>query len=152
MGRETKQVCGDRTSAARRDRSGGFTLIETSIALLVLLVAGLAASSLFMYAINYNTGANDRAIAQSVAQHQMELLRKTPFSLVASSTTTATGAGRSFSVVTTVCNDGSAVCGGTTTIKKITVQVTPQAAGPVWARSSVQLVTLRSNLSLGPYF
>src|SRR5215213_821019 len=94
-------------------RARGFTLVETSIALLVLLVAGLAASSLFVYAIKYNTGANDRAVAQAIAQRQMEVLRKTTFSDIADSTQTVTAAGgRQFTLAVAVCNDGSAACGG----------------------------------------
>ena len=77
---------------ARRER--GFTLVETSIALLVMLVAGLAASSLFVYSIKYNTGANDRAVAQSLAQRQIETLRKTSFASIAASTQTVASAGR----------------------------------------------------------
>jgi len=146
----------DETHTARtrpKDRqAGGFTLIETAIAMLVLMVAGLAASSLFMYSINYNSGANDRAVAQAVAQRQMEVLRKTSFAQLASSTQDVTSTGRPFTVATTVCNDGSALCGGNTSVKRVTVQVTPQSAGGAWARSAVTLVTLRSNIATGSYF
>ncbi len=131
----------------------GFTLIETSIALVVLLVAGLGAASLFSYSINYNTGANDRALAQSLAQRQMEQLRKTPFPQVLDSDQTLTSAGRPFDVATRVCNDGSVACGGSPAFKKITVTVTPRAgASRGWMRSSVVLVTLRGTTNLGPYF
>ncbi|MCA1591323.1 MAG: prepilin-type N-terminal cleavage/methylation domain-containing protein [Acidobacteria bacterium] len=130
----------------------GFTLIETSIALIVMLVAALSAASLFVYATNYNSGANDRALAQTLAQRQMESLRKTSFDQVASSTQTVTSAGRSFTVVTTVCNDGTAGCGGSTTMKKITVVATPQSAGGAWVRSSVSLISYRADTSLGAYF
>jgi Tfp pilus assembly protein PilV len=142
-----------RASGERRGREGGFTIIETSIALVVLLVAGLAAASLFMYAINYNTGANDRALAQTIAQRQMEVLRQMPYSQITSVTQSVTAStGRPFSVVTTVCNNGSAVCGGSTSVKQITVQVTPLTAGPSWAQSSVTLITLRGDVATGPYF
>ena len=39
----------------------GFTLLETSIALCIMLVVTLATGSLFVYAINYNSGAADRS-------------------------------------------------------------------------------------------
>lgn len=136
---------------ARGER--GFTLIETSIALVVLLVAGLGAASLFSYAANYNTGANDRAAAQALAQRQMEQLRKTPFDSLVSSTQTVTNAGRSYTVATVVCNDGSALCGGSTAFKRVTVTVTPAAlTTAAWSRSSVVLVTLRGTTNLGPNF
>ena len=131
----------------------GFTLIETSIALLVMLVAGLGAASLFTYAINYNTGANDRAAAQALAQRRMEQLRKTAFGSLENSTETVTNAGRPYTVRTAVCNDGSALCGGSTAFKRVTVTVTPApTAGAAWSRSSVILVTLRSTTNLGPNF
>lgn len=133
--------------AAGRER--GFTIIETCIALLVLMVAALSIASLFAYAIQYNTGANDRALAQAIAQQQMESLRKTPFDQIASSNSTVTSAGRSYTVVVTACNDGTAACGGSTAMMRITVQVTPQGAGPSWTRRPVTLVALRGVLSFG---
>ena len=133
-------------------REGGFTLIETSIALLILMIAALSIASLFTYAIQYNTGANDRALAQAIAQRQMEYLRKTPFDQVASSNATVTSGGRTFNVVTTACNDGTAACGGSTSMMRITVQVTPQGAGPSWSRSSVTLVALRGVTYFGSYY
>jgi len=141
---------GGEAGGAGRER--GFTLIETSIALLVLMVAALSIASLFTYAIQYNTGANDRAIAQAIAQRQMESLRKTPFNQLASSNTTATIAGRTFTVVTTACNDGSAACGGSTSMMRITVRVTPQGVGPSWSRSSVTLIALRGVTYFGSYY
>jgi Tfp pilus assembly protein PilV len=126
-------------------REGGFTLIETSIALLILMIAALSIASLFTYAIQYNTGANDRALAQAIAQRQMEYLRKTPFNQVASSTATVTSGGRTFNVVTTAC-------GGSARMMRITVQVTPQGAGPSWSRSSVTLIALRGVTYFGSYY
>lgn len=131
-------------------REGGFTLIETSIALLILMIAALSIASLFTYAIQYNTGANDRALAQAIAQRQMEYLRKTPFNQVASSTATVTSGGRTFDVVITACT--TAACGGSATMMKITVQVTPRGAGPSWSRSSVMLVALRGVTYFGSYY
>ena len=136
-----------------KEAQRGFTLIETAIAMVVLLVAGLGAASLFSYAVNYNTGANDRAIAQSLAQRQMEQLRQTPFGQIVDSDQTVTTAGRPFLVTTRVCDDGSPACGGSPAFKKITVTVTPQAgASRGWMRSSVILVTLRGSTNLGPFY
>ena len=141
-----------RGNEASAPRERGFTLVETAIAMVVLMVAGLAASSLFVYSIKYNAGANDRAVAQSIAQKQMESLRKTSFDTLADSTQTVTSAGRNFTVDVTVCNDGSAACGGSTAVKRLTVAVRPASAGKGWSLRSVTLVTLRSSTGTGAYY
>jgi Tfp pilus assembly protein PilV len=137
----------------RRARGeGGFTLAETAVAMIVMLVAGLAASSLFVYSIQYNAGANDRAVAQALAQRQMESLRKVGFADIAASSQTVASAGRNFTVAVAVCNDGTAACGGSAAVKRVTVTVTPANAGKAWALRSVTLVTLRSSNATGTYF
>src|ERR1044072_1676710 len=133
--------------SARGER--GFTLVETAIAMVVLMVAGLAATSLFVYSVKYNAGANDRAVAQSLAQRQMESLRKTSFANLVDSTQTVASAGRNFTVAVAVCNDGTAACGGSTAVKRLTVTVPPANAGAKWALNSVTLITLRSSTSTG---
>lgn len=130
----------------------GFTLIETSVALLVMMVAGLAAASLFVYAIKYNTGASDRAVAQALAQKQMESVRVTDFADIAESSQTVTSLGRQFTVAVAVCNDGTALCGGSTSFKRVTITVTPTSAGPAWSLNPVMLITLRSNSATGDFF
>jgi len=118
------------------------------------MIVTLGAASLFVYAINYNSGAYDRTLAHAVAQRQMEYLRRTPFdSLVtpAQPEPLITSGGRTYSIVTTVCDDASAGCGGSATLKKITIQVTPQA-GAGWARSSLRIETLRAASAVGAYF
>jgi len=147
----TSQRSRTRASAHRQQ---GFTLLEISIALLLLMIVTLGAASLFVYAINYNSGAYDRTLAHAVAQRQMEYLRRTPFdSLVtpAQPEPLITSGGRTYSIVTTVCDDASAGCGGSATLKKITIQVTPQA-GAGWARSSLRIETLRAASAVGAYF
>jgi len=136
----------------------GFTLIETSIALVVMMVAALAATSLFIYAMTNNSGANDRAIATAIAQQHIEQLRSTTSFTDASLAVGATGtqtttlptvtaANRNYVVVRTVCN--TAACGGSSTLKRITVQVTLQGAGPAWARTPITVTSVRSALMIG---
>jgi type II secretion system protein I len=139
---------GNKKSAVRApqtNRTGeqGFTLIETAVALVVMMIAGLAVSSLFLYATNYNSGAYDRSLALTVAQQRMERLRQSSFSEVVSSTETVTSAGRSFNVVTTVSG---------TTLKTISVSVSPQAAGAGWVQSPVVVVSQRANTGTGSYY
>jgi Tfp pilus assembly protein PilV len=129
----------------------GFTIIETCISLLVLMVAGIGAAALFVHASQYNSGAVDRDGAGAVAQARIEQLRRLPFSdaglnatAAGGVTTTVANAGRNYTVVTTITNTSP-------TLKTITVEVTPQAAGGDWAGTSVRLMTLRATTETGSY-
>ncbi|PYK07982.1 MAG: hypothetical protein DME65_15160 [Verrucomicrobia bacterium] len=131
----------------------GFTLLETTIALLVMLVGALAIGSLFVLATNYNSDAGGRSIALAVAQQQMEELRKTPStdaSLNAGSrTTTFTSGNRQYSIVTTICSTSD--CGGSAALKIITIQVSPQTGSRPWARGPVTVISQRATPVLGAY-
>ncbi len=143
----------------RREAERGFTLMETAIALVILMIVGLGAASLFFYAAMNNTGAQDRELSMAVAQKVMETYRTAQFTsttlnATAGTTSTITDAGRDYNVNVKIVD--SNVVNGAATIKTITVQVTPKAFGPGWSRSvtsvygSVTLTTLRSSLQVGP--
>ena len=132
----------------------GFTILETVIALMLMMIAALGAAALYAYAINYNSGAYDRVIAHVVAQRQMENLRRVSYpNLVtpAQPEQVVVSSGRSYNVVTSICSDATAGCGGSATLKKITVDVTP-ATGSTWVRQPVRLESFRAAPTLGPYF
>ncbi|HEX8632794.1 MAG TPA: prepilin-type N-terminal cleavage/methylation domain-containing protein [Pyrinomonadaceae bacterium] len=59
--------------------AGGFTLIETTIAMVVMMVVGLGATSLFLYSIRNNSGGANRSQALAIAQQRIELLRELPY-------------------------------------------------------------------------
>jgi hypothetical protein len=104
--------------------------------------------SLFVYATNYNSGTNDRAIATAIAQEQLEKLRAVSYSdssLTTGTTgpTTVTRGGRGYSVVKTVTASNG--------LKTITIDVTPQGAGPEWASTAVTVMTQRAQLTSGAY-
>ena len=137
----------------------GFTLMETTIALVILMVVGLGAASLFVYAASNTSTANDRQLAMAVAQQRIEALRAVLFTdptlaATAGTDTNVTSAGRTYGVRTIITD--SNVVSGQPTRKTITVRVTPQGAGPAWARNvtslygSVSVTTERSSLLLGP--
>jgi len=150
-----KGVCGMRvrTDRALRGRRGerGFTLIETMVSLVLMMIAGLGAASLFMYAIRNNSGAADRAAAIAIAQQRMERLRSvgyTDASLNSGTTNTVvTSAGRNYRVQTIICM--AAACGGSATMKHITIKVTPTSAGTVWASNSLTIWGLRASPNQG---
>lgn len=133
----------------------GFTLIETSIAMVILMVAALGTVSLFVYSIGYNSGGNDRAVAIGIAQQQIEQLRVVPFTdsiLNVQSATVLTpdtiSNGRTYRVTRTITgsnNDNS----GNPTLKTITIRVDPTGSG--WAGFPVILRTMRSSISKGTH-
>lgn len=129
----------------------GFTLIEAVVALVVMMIVGLGAASLFAYSTRNNSGAADRAAAIAIAQQRMERLRSVDFtdaSLNAGMTTVVvTSAGRNYQVQTTICT--AAACGGSATLKHITVQVTPTSADTTWARNSLTITSLRASSNVG---
>jgi Tfp pilus assembly protein PilV len=131
----------------------GFTMIETVVALVVMMIVGLGAASLFMYATRNNSGAADRAAALAIAQQRMERLRNVSFddASLATGTTNVTvmNAARRYRVQTTICD--TAACGGSATLKMITIQVTPTSAGTVWASNSVNVSTLRASPDVGAF-
>lgn len=137
----------------------GFTLIETAVSMVVMMIVGLGAASLFVFALGTNNSARDRELSMAVAQQQMERLRSTRFADL-NTTVTATGGAdktvtsgdRSYSVVTTVVD----TVAGNTTQKTITVQVTPRSTNTTGLTAvqrvfgGVTLVTQRSTVVLGP--
>jgi Tfp pilus assembly protein PilV len=136
------------------ERQRGFTLIEAAIAMLIMMVVGLAVSALFVYAVNYNSGANDRAMALALAQQRIEALRSRPFNHADLAATAGTqevaevpidaNTSRSYTVVKTIVNDS-------TTMKTITISVAPLGANAAWASTAVSLMTRRTSYETGQY-
>jgi Tfp pilus assembly protein PilV len=133
----------------------GFTLVETSISMVVMMVAGLAVSSLFAFSMQNNVGGNERALAMAVAQQQLEQLRSVSFedSTMNVGTTTATinNGNHSYSVVKTIIGETNAN-GSARQLRKITITVTPLGGSHGnWTRTPVTLVSLRSTLASGSF-
>ena len=132
----------------------GFTLIETSIALLVMMVGALACTSLFVFSLQNNVGGGERALAMAVAQQQLEELRSVTYedtTLTAGTTTTTVRSGeRNYTVQRTVADETNSD-NSLKQLKRITITVTPQTAGADWMRTPVVLVSERSTLATGSY-
>ena len=60
-------------------RHAGFSLIETVIALVVIMIALLGVFTVFTYAIVYNAGNKARAAALTVLQQEVEFYRAAKF-------------------------------------------------------------------------
>jgi Tfp pilus assembly protein PilV len=134
----------------------GFTLLETTIALVLMMIVSVGLAPLFVYATRYNSAAAIRTGALAIAQIKLEQLRATPFDSCASSTETlsvgdpATGL-QTYTVQMTVVNT-------TSTLKEITLVVTPdirsttggQYGGPNgWMYGQVTIYTKRTTITPG---
>jgi type II secretory pathway pseudopilin PulG len=136
----------------------GFTLLETSIALIFLAIVTVGIAPVMFYAINYNSAAAIRAGALGVAQKKLEQIRATSFTDLASSTETIsvgdqTTALQTYTVETTITDVS-------TTLKTISIRITPiarstdggQYAGEQgWKYGQVTVYTNRTSLGAGPY-
>ena len=149
----------------------GFTLLETAIALVIVMIVGLGIASLFAYAIHANTNADDRELAMAVAQKRMEWLRTIPFTtqtrdvaysypyggLGATATSgvteTVTNAGRRYTVQTVIRNLSVVPAGnpdaGEPTVKSFQISVTPVEATTTF--EAVTITTQRSTQVTGIY-
>ncbi|HEU4835447.1 MAG TPA: hypothetical protein VFS90_13555 [Pyrinomonadaceae bacterium] len=133
---------------------GGFTLLETAIAFVVMMVGALACSSLFVFSIQNNVGGSERAMSMGVAQQQLEQIRSVNYedaTLTAGTTNfTVNTSGRTYNVQREVVDQTNSN-NTPKNLKTITITVTPQAAGPNWTRTPVVLVSYRSTIAAGSY-
>ena len=133
---------------------GGFTLLETSIAMVVMMVGALAMSSLFVFSVQNNVGGSERALSMAVAQQQLEQIRSVEYedTTLTDSTTDfqVTTGGRTYFVQRVVAGEMNAD-NTPKQLKRITITVTPQAGGPNWTRTPVVLVSYRSTINAGSY-
>lgn len=132
----------------------GFTLIETTIASVVMMVGALAVSSLFVFSAQNNVGGSERALAMAVAQQQLEQIRSVSYedaTLTAGTTTSIVRTGaRNYDVRKVVAEELNGD-GSPKQLKRITITVTPIVAGAHWLRTPVVLVSFRSTLASGSY-
>jgi Tfp pilus assembly protein PilV len=158
-----------KSTAKRKTDETGFSLVEVIIALIILLVAILGIFSVFAYSTSHNTGNNMRSQALSVLQKEVELIRSAKFTPTitdnytpgtpddgrrdltggtkAARTVTAVD-GTTYTVETIVDNDP--VTAGvqttnetTTTLKEITLIVTPRRANGSWVTAYPTRVVFR---------
>lgn len=141
-----ERVCGDFQQ--------GFTLLETTIAMVVMMIAALGAASLFSHSITYNSGGSDRLVALAIAQEQLERMRSAQFNSTTTDTILAGGTlvqagvvrnGKRYALTTTV-DDNPATTAvdvvASTSLKRITVAVVPETINPGWSVNGGARVTL----------
>lgn len=148
-----------KTKRRADSNEAGFTLLETTIAMVLLAIAGLGVAACFFYAAKNNSSARDRELAMAVAQQQMEQFRNASFSDAALNATaevssTITRGGRSYVVLTTITDTN--VQNGTARTKTIQVRVSPWSDSERWARNvttvfgSVTIISQRTAPTVGP--
>lgn len=131
-------------ASAPAGHARGFTLLETSIALLILMIALLGLSAVFVHGINYNSAAHVRTVAMALAQQRMEGLRGGSFEeVLAANEPDVESVGYHFDVSTAVSTSGN--------LRTVTVRVTPKSGAP-WARLPVVLVSQRAGTGMGAYY
>jgi Tfp pilus assembly protein PilV len=122
----------------------GFTLLETVIALVLMMIVALGSASLFSFSIYNNSGGSDRAVALAVAQQALEILRTAPFT--SANTDVRLNAGtivqnnvlvnqRYFKITKIVADNSS-------TLKTITITVQTQSIVTGWASGAGGTVTV----------
>ena len=140
----------------------GFTLIETVIAMIVLLVALLGVFITITYAISYNAGNSTRTKTLAALQQKVEQLRSAKFTPTATdnillgtnaagTTTTVTVDNMTFNITTVIDNDPStagiqdegAVASSATAFKEITVTARLASPSPGWQTAIPSTVVMR---------
>jgi len=139
-----------KTSTVQKDQRG-FSLIETTIALVLLMIIFSGVAPLCVYAIKYNSAAAIRAGALAVAQRKLEQLRASPFTSCTSSSEAPTSTSP-YTVDITVTDTS-------TTLKEIKIVVTPNGRSTTggvyggkegWMRGQVIIYSKRTTLGSGP--
>ncbi len=145
------------TGTQTRSKSeSGFSLIETTIALVVILVGMLAIAEAFTFAILYNAGNASRNQAVSILQQETEFLRSKKFSPLNTDAELTGGtkaikyvtapSGESFSIANTVDDDpftDGIQVDASSTLKEITVTVSLASPSPGWQTAVPTRVVMR---------
>lgn len=135
------------TRETNRPPSGerGFTLVETAVAFLIMMVVLLGVASAFAYAVYNNTSGADRTQTLALAQQSLETLRGCEFSSEAvddrlkkgdyKQTARYGGSNREYMIEWKIEDT-------TATVKTITLKVTPLGAGAAWGSGNAASVTI----------
>jgi prepilin-type N-terminal cleavage/methylation domain-containing protein len=141
-------------STRARDEKG-FTLIELSVAMVIILVSLLGVFFAITFAIKYNSGNESRAKSLAVLQQEIERMRSAKFTpsvtdtvlLGGTATRTVTSGGLTYSIYTTVDNDPftAGIQDETTftSLKEITISATLANPSPGWQTAVPATVVLR---------
>jgi Tfp pilus assembly protein PilV len=140
-------------------KQAGLTLVETMIAMTVMMVIALAVAAVYVHAVKMNSGNAGRAQALEIAQQRLEEVRSARFAagvmdsiLEGGQKTPEVFNGKDanqYRVEMSVDDDpftAGVQVNNSTTIKEITITVSSfSVKGDTWARAyPVRIITLRS--------
>ena len=148
-------ICNAQSAVRQKRRAeAGFTLFETTIAMVVMMIAALGAASVFSYSVNYNSGGSDRLVALALAQEQLERIRSGQFNSTTTDTILNGGTlvqsglirnGKRY-VLTTTIDDNPLTAATdvvpTTSLKRVTVSVAPENVSQGWSLNAGARITL----------
>jgi prepilin-type N-terminal cleavage/methylation domain-containing protein len=135
------------TETRERDGQAGFTLVETLVAIVVLVFGLIAVTNLLLVGATNNSVANQGTAATSAATQRMELLKSTPFRDLAPGGSLTADTGGFFENVSVpgvgVINVRWVITSPEPQLRHISVQA--EGTGPmVRMRSRLTLTTFRS--------
>jgi prepilin-type N-terminal cleavage/methylation domain-containing protein len=145
-----------KTGKPKKNGEAGFSLIEVTIAMVVLLVGLLGVSMTYVAAVQYNAGNNLRLQSLAILQQEVELMRSAKFSPTVTDATllggtravriVTTADGNTFQVQTTIDDDpftaGVQTDAGKT-LKEITIRITSENQSQGWVTAIPAEVTFR---------
>lgn len=153
-----KNALKNRRNALETSAAGnaGFSLIETTVAMVTMLIVLLGVFSTFTYSVNYNSGNNSRSQALAVLQQEIELLRSAKFTPTITEATLTGGVnkariissadGSRFRVEITVDDDpftNGVQVDANKTLKEISLTITLENPTPGWQTAVPATIILR---------
>lgn len=134
----------------------GFSLLETSAAMVVFLIATLGVYTTFTYSVNYNAGNSTRAMSLAILQEKVEQMRSLKFTPGKTDPELTGGVktpeilsavdGNTYRIQTTVDDDpftSGIQTDSTKTLKEINVTVTLDRPSPGWQTAVPATIILR---------
>ncbi|HVE59133.1 MAG TPA: prepilin-type N-terminal cleavage/methylation domain-containing protein [Pyrinomonadaceae bacterium] len=144
-------------SNGSKEKSGqsGFSLVEVTVAMTILLVAVLGVFISFAFAVSYNAGNSSRAQALAILQQKVEQMRSAKFTPTVTDSTLTGGTkpaevvtasdGNKYRIQVVVNNDPLAEGKTelTTRFKEVSVTVTLERPTPGWQTAIPATIILR---------
>ena len=145
-----------KTGEPKKTGEAGFSLIEVTIAMVILLVGLLGVSLTYTAAVQYNAGNNLRLQSLAILQQEVELMRSAKFSPTVTDATllggtravktVTTADGNTFQVQTTIDDDpftNGVQTDVSKTLKELTIRITSDNQSQGWVTAIPAEVTLR---------